>query len=87
MSYYHAKRSHQAKGYLDARDIEQRAAAARDEAQLNKSRAWLEQYRTATTKPNDTPDAKEIKEAEPQQDRESWVGEAASGERGSREGG
>lgn len=79
MSYRQARRSKQAEQYFKQREAEQRddPVAARDEAQLKKSRAWLEEYHAGTIKPKDTSSAEEIREeGKPQSDHEGCLGEA-----------
>lgn len=50
MSYHRAKQQKQAELYLRQREAEQRVdpATARDQAQLSRSRAWLEEYHAAS---------------------------------------
>lgn len=66
MSYYRARQQKQAEIYLKKREAEQRVdpAAARDLAQMNKSRAWLEEYH-AGTKPKDTSNAEKTTDRQP----------------------
>lgn len=45
MSYWHVKRTAEAKAYLDERDAEERARRARDTPDMTKSRGWIDKYR------------------------------------------